>query len=179
MPDPHTMQVLCGQLDRREISPQELMEGCTRLITSVIGCTRAGIWLFEDNLKGRRLRCLCLYDGAQDQTLELPDETSETVGAYFRALQETGYVLASDVTTHPATAGLYGGRFNVTGVRSLMAVSFAVNGRLYGAFTCTQVGRTVNWTTQQLALLMRLGGRASLALAGATATEQLTRPMRL
>jgi GAF domain-containing protein len=169
---------LCGDFDRRELSHARFMEECTRLIAGVIGCSRVGIWLFEDVTDGRVLRCLSFYDGAKDRMTRVPDETSVQVGAYFEALEQVGHVLANDARTHPATAGFFSDKVSVNGVRSLMAASFSVNGRLFGAFTCTQTTIT-EWSPTQLATLKRMGARVSLALADAARTSQATLPMPL
>jgi GAF domain-containing protein len=173
------VQALCGQLDRREISRREFIEACTRLIAETIGCTRAGIWLFSDAEFGPILRCLGVYDRNRARVTYVPDERRAVVDAYFDVLERTGHVLAADVYTHPVTARLFDPASNVNDVRSLMAAAFAINGRLFGAFTCSQAHRTMEWTQAQLAMLKRIGGRASLALGGATQTREATLPMPL
>lgn len=178
MTDYRDVQALCGQFDRREVGASSFLEKCTRLIAAVIGCDRVGVWLFEDVADGRVLRCLSLYDGIKDRTTRVPDETSQQVGAYFEALERVGHVLANDAHTHPATAGFFSEKVSVNGVRSLMAASFSVNGCLFGAFTCTQVG-IAQWSPAQLAALKRMGARVSLALANASRTNQPTLPMPL
>ncbi len=60
--------------------------------------------------------------------------------------------------------GLFARRLHGRGVRSLLASSFAVNGRLFGAFTCTQVGARQEWTSRQLGTLRQIGAQTSLAL---------------
>ena len=173
------IQALCGQFDRREIARGRFIEECARTIVAVIGCSRAGIWLFEDAAEGRMLRCLGIYDRSKDRMTIVPDETSRQVGAYFEALEKLGHVLADETCSHPATAGFFSDQLSVNGVRSLMASSFSINGRLFGAFTCTQVERATEWTPSQLAKLKRIGARISLALANATRTSQATLPMPL
>ncbi|MBX3607597.1 MAG: GAF domain-containing protein [Piscinibacter sp.] len=173
------LQTLCGQLDRREVTPAYFMEMCTRMMAATVGCSRTGIWLFEGEGEQRRLRCLCLYDSRLDGLDKVPDEAVREVGTYFEMLERTGYVLANDVSTHPATVGYMAERFALYDVRSLMAAAFSVNGTLYGAFTCTQQHEPANWTPRQLSALMRIGARASLALAGATSTDPPTLPMPL
>lgn len=167
------LQALCGQLDRHEIGATDFVHRCARLISEAIGCSRTGIWLFDGHPTALRLRCLALYDADRDCIDVLPDETNEQVGAYFDALKRQGFVLAADVRKDPATAGLFGKALEARGIQSLMAVAMSVNGRLFGAFTCSHVHRQVCWTPQQLALLTRLGNRASLALAAATANQTL------
>lgn len=173
------VQALCGRFDRRDIAHERFVEECTRMIATAVDCSRAGIWLFEDGSDGRLLRCLGIYDRRQDGMSIAPDETSQQVGAYFDALGRTGHVIAVDACTHPATAGFFSEKLSGNGVRSLMASSFSVNGRLFGAFTCTQVDRTMDWTPLQLATLKRIGARVSLALANATRTSPPTSPMPL
>ena len=173
------IQALCGQFDRREIAYGRFIEQCTRLIATAIGCSRAGIWLFEDAAEGRLLRCLGIYDRHTDRVTLVPDETSRQVGAYFAALEQAGHVLAVEARSHPATAGFFGEKLSANGVHSLMASAFSINGCLFGAFTCTEVERTMNWTPAQLALLKRIGARVSLALASATRIGSPTLPAPL
>ena len=174
------VQALCGQFDRGEIDHGRFIDKCTRLIAAAIGCSRAGIWLFEDAADGRMLRCLGIYDSTKERMTTAPNEISRHVGAYFAALEQTGHVVAVDARTHPATAGFFSEQLSVNGVRSLLASTFSINGRLFGAFTCTQVDRTMRWTPFQLAMLKRIGTRMSLALVNATRTESpLTFPMSL
>ena len=149
------------------------------MIAAAIGCSRAGIWLFEDAAEGRLLRCLGIYDRSKNRMTLAPNETSRQVGAYFAALEQTGHVLAVEARSHPATAGFFSEQLSVNGVRSLLASAFSINGRLFGAFTCTQVDRTMNWTPFQLALLKRIGARVSLALANGKQSVPLSLPMPL
>jgi GAF domain-containing protein len=175
----YNIQTLCGQLDRMEISTNDFVEGCTRQIARAVGCSRAGIWLFLDARQGTILHCLGVFDRHAGAVVQVPDEPRTHVEAYFDALEHAGHVMAEDVHAHPATAGLFDRAANAADERSLMAASFAVNGRLFGAFTCTEAGRTKAWTQNDLATLRRIGGRASLALAGATQMRQTTMPMPL
>jgi GAF domain-containing protein len=173
------VQTLCAQFARRDIAHGPFIEGCARMIAAAIGCSRAGIWLFEDTAEGRLLRCLGIYDRNKNRMTIVPDETSQQVGTYFEALEKSGHVLAAETRSHPATAGFFSEQLSVNGVRSLMASSFSINGRLFGAFTCTQVEQATNWKPLQLAQLKRIGARVSLALADATRTSQPTLPMPL
>jgi hypothetical protein len=61
-------------------------------------------------------------------------------------------------------------------VRSLLDVSFSVNGVLYGAFSCEQVGNTMAWTQQQVNLLRQISARASLTLMHAINAQVDTAP---
>lgn len=154
---------LTDQVADGAISVSEFLERCTRLTNAAVKCSRTGIWLFVDTSEGRVLRCLAMYDSIADRMTLVPDETRD-VQPYFDALEQDGFVSASDATLHPATAGLLGSRLRSNGVRSLLAASCSVNGHLYGAFTCTQIGEPREWSGRQLAMLRQIGAPASLAL---------------
>src|SRR6266516_2200306 len=96
---------------------------------------------------------------------------------YFQTLEKVGYVIAADARTHFATAGFFAEQLAPRGIESIMAASFSVNGKLYGAFTCTQVGSQTEWGRPQLNVLRQIGARVSLALATHAARTALdTRP---
>jgi GAF domain-containing protein len=177
MPDLAEFQLLCGRLEHHEVSPAEFIEQCTRAMAEAIDCSRAGIWLFEKEGDDRVLRCLGIYDRGANRMTRVPDEVRHLVGAYFEALEQTGHVVAVDALTHPSTAGLFSQHANVNDVRSLLAAAFSVNGRLFGAFTCSNTREPMNWTRAQLATLKRMGARASLALARPTHASAFTLPV--
>ena len=154
---------LCDQLSLKAIRPAEFLERCSRLTSAAIGCSRTGIWVFVETSEGSVMRCLSMYDATEDRMKKASDERRE-VQPYFAALERDGYVSANDADYHPATNGLAGLKAGRKHVRSLLACSFAVNGHLFGAFTCTQIGARKEWTPRQLAMLRQIGGPASLAL---------------
>ena len=172
------VQQLCTQLEHREIKREAFLNEVTRLVTTGLDCSRTSLWSFVDTAQGRVLRCLGMYDGVRDRMVEAPDEISD-VEAYFHALEQAGHVLAADVHNHPAISGAFAGRLESRGVRSLLAVSFSVNGELYGAFTCTAVPQCKEWTTGQLFALRRIASRASLALFNSSRTTGTTDVMPL
>jgi GAF domain-containing protein len=168
------LQALCGEFDRGEMAREEFLRRCTQHVAREIDCSRAGVWVFMNTAEGRVLRCLSMYDATRERWVSVPDESGPSVHTYFDALTRAGHVMAVDACTNPATAGFFEAKLKATDVRSLMAASFAVNGELFGAFTCTQVGQPMAWTNRQLATLKEIGARSSLALSGATASTGRT-----
>ena len=154
---------LCDQLSLKTINTDQFLERCSRLTSAAIGCSRTGIWVFVETSEGSVLRCLSMYDATDGRMKKVPDERRE-VQPYFAALERDGYVSANEADYHPATNGLSGLKSERKSVQSLLACSFAVNGHLFGAFTCTQIGSRKEWTPRQLAMLRQIGGPASLAL---------------
>ncbi len=173
------IQNLCGTFDRRDITREAFVSSCTRSIVALIGCSRAGIWLFEESRDGHTLRCLGIFDRAAQRMALAPDESSSKAGPYFAALEQEGHVVAPYAKTHPATAGFFANSLAINGVESLLATSFSLNGQLFGAFTCTEVGSAQQWTPAQLVLLKRVAARASLSLAGASRISLPTMPAPL
>lgn len=185
------LQRLCADFDHREISRTAFLDRCMRITAAAIGCSRAGTWVFEGWREGPqntvrdadregervgnrdhdtarnalRLHCIALYDAVNDRTTRAPDVQGPAVSDYYLALERAGHVVATDVTAHFATAGLFEQKLQRNVVRSLLATAFSINGRLYGAFTCTQLGAEVEWSRQQLNALRAVGSRVSLALA--------------
>ena len=170
------VQRLCADFDHREIRRTEFLDRCTRLVASTIGCSRAGIWLFHGERPALRLQCLAMYDATRDRMTQVPDEEGPPVADYFLALEQTGHVMATDARAHFATAGFFEHFLETNHVKSLLAAAFSVNGRLYGAFTCTQVGSEKEWSRLDLASLRVIGSRVSLALANVERTETDTQP---
>lgn len=154
---------LCLEFEHEEIDRTAFLEQCARIVSAAIGCSRVGVWVFFETAAGLTLRCVAMYDRTGDRTTRAPDETQD-VEAYFEALKQPGYVMAIDARRHPATTGFFADRLEARGVQSLLAASFSVNGAVYGAFTCTEVGRRMEWTTQQLAALRQVAARSSLSL---------------
>jgi GAF domain-containing protein len=174
------IQRICAAIENGEIDRASFLERCTKLVAAEVGCSRAGIWVFRETVRGRTLHCLALHDRANRAMTTVPDEAGDHVVAYFQALEQVGYVMATDARVHFATAGLFADHLAPNGVESMMAASFSVNGKLYGAFTCSQVGRQMEWDRQQLNVLRQIGSRASLALAAhAARTAMDTRPAAL
>lgn len=167
------LQDLCGELDRGEISRDDFVQRCTRHVAAEIGCSRAGVWLFVDTDARRELHCIGMFDANANRWVDVPDYSGPEVQDYFNALASDGHVVAVDVRTHPATAGFFDAKLRVNNVQSLLAVSFGVNGKLLGAFTCTEVGRPMEWSKRQLASLKAIGARTSLALSGATRSRRV------
>jgi GAF domain-containing protein len=177
---PIETQRLCAMLEHQEVDRDAFLDRCSRLVAQAIGCSRAGIWVFVDTQNGRFLRCLAMYDGLRNRMTTVSDHSGDHVGVYFQILEQVGYVIATDASEHFATAGFFAEHLKPNGVQSMMAVSFSVNGKVYGAFTCTQVGAQLEWGRPQLNILRQIGSRVSLALASHAARTALdTRPAPL
>jgi len=161
---------LCAQLNSGHLSREDFIEQCLRIASAQVGCARAGLWVFFNSPEGRRMRCLGMFDRAEDRVLMVADRDEYDASAYFDELERVGHVLANDARVHPATRSFFHGPFLDRGLISLMAAAFALNGRLFGAFTCTHDEPT-EWSIRQLAILNKIGSRVTLSLAGVSTSQ--------
>lgn len=168
------VDALCIRLRSGDLDRQHFVEECARLACHAVGCSRCGLWVFAETASGRVLQCLGMYDRASNRMVQVEDRLQEDSDTYFAALQEHGHVIAVDAESNPATRRFFDAGLRPHGVRSLMSAAFALNGRLFGAFTCSQVGERANWSKQQLAILTRIGSRATLALASVSPNQLRT-----
>jgi len=176
MADLTAVHEICGRLDRGEIDRNEFLEELTRGMAALLGCSRCAVRLLVHRMSGPALRTLSLYDAAAGRSRPAPDMRGAGSAAYLDALLREGAVVASDVATHPLLAPFVHGYFEPQDVRSLLDVGFSVNGVLYGAFGCEQVGDTVAWTQAQVNLMRQISARASLAVMHALNAEIDTTP---
>jgi GAF domain-containing protein len=172
------LQDVCGRLDRRDITRDQFVSACTRLMTLHVACTRAGIWTFPEAAGGPVQHCLGIYDALIDRVFTVPD-FSVGMESFVEVLRTEGQLVADDTRIHPGTRELWTTILQPQGVQSLLAVPFSVNGQLAGVFTCSSVGERVHFASGQLALLKRIAIRASLSLASATSFTLATMPAPL
>jgi galactokinase len=162
---------LCGQLSLGVITRATFLEQCARVAGERIGCSRAGVWVFLDTDQGRQMRCLGIYDRVQNVVVRVEDRTEQSAGPYFEELERMGHVMAENARAHPATRAFFDGSFSERRLVSLMAAAFSLNGKLFGALTCTQLDEPMAWSYRQLGILTKIGSRVTLALAGASVNQ--------
>jgi len=158
------LQEISGSLERGEIDGTRYLEQFTRLLAAQIGCTRATVRVFIDTHGGRALRSIAMYDAIQDRMVATEDLLRADSGAYFDRLLHDGCVVVSDTRTDPIVAPFRTIYLEPNCIRSVMDMCFAVNGELFGTFSCEQLNQPVEWTQRQVQTLRKLASRASLTL---------------
>lgn len=171
MPDPQDIQEICSRLDRGEIDRGQFLETFTREMAELIGCSRAGVWMFVDTAGGPALHCIAMFDRMQDRTVDATDIAIQGAEPYFDALNRDGCIVAPDARHHPATRPFVDGYLVPLDIHSVLDVTFSVNGVVFGIFSCEQVGAPIKWTQRQLQWLRQIGSRASLTLMNAAAAQ--------
>lgn len=141
------------------------------LLREHLACTRVSLWRFEGH--GEQLRLVCRGSVAEPGQADLQGEvlSQAEFRTYFAELAREGVYACEDTFQSPVLAALRDSYLRPQDVRSLMDVSFTVNGRLYGVLCCEQVGLTRQWTRAEIATLLRFGRLVSLHVARAVPDE--------
>ena len=164
MPDPSDLQEISGRLERGEIDSAVFLDQLMRFVAAQIGCPRTGLRLLIDGPSGRTLRCAAMYDATVDRMIGAADISHGPEDPYFERLLQDGSVTMMRKSDDPVNVGALGEYLAAGDITAVMDMSFSVNGVLYGAFTCEQLGEPVEWTQRQLQALRRIASRASLTL---------------
>ena len=164
MAEQEDLQQISGRLERGEIDSAQFLEQFTRYVAAQIGCTRAGVRVLIDTERGRALRCVAMYDTVQDRMVGAIDMPGIDAGPYFERLLRYGHVCVAKAQADPITSGFLASYLLPSDVVSLMDMCFAVNGELFGSFSCEQLGTPVEWSQRQLQSLRKIAARASLTL---------------
>lgn len=164
MGEQEDLQVISGRLERGEIDSAQFLEQFTRFVTAQIGCSRAGVRVFVDTTEGRALRSVAMFDATQDRMVSAVDMQGAGSGPYFEHLLRDGFVSVPEAQADPITSVFLAGYLVPSNVGSLMDMCFAVNGELFGTFSCEQLGEPVEWSQRQLQSLRKIAARASLTL---------------
>ena len=164
MGEQEDLQVISGRLERGEIDSAQFLEQFTRFVAMQIGCSRAGVRVFVDTAEGRALRSVAMFDAAQDRMVSATDMQGAGSGPYFEHLLRDGFVSVPEAQSDPITAVFMADYLVPSDVVSLMDMCFAVNGELFGTFSCEQTGSPVEWSQRQIQSLRKIAARASLTL---------------
>ena len=164
MPDQSDLQEISGRLERGEIDSALFLDQLMRFVAAQIGCPRTGLRLLIDGPSGRTLRCAAMYDATVDRMIGAADISHGPDEPYFERLLHDGSVTMMRKPDDPVNVGALGEYLAAGEITAVMDMSFSVNGVLYGAFTCEQLGEPVEWTQRQLQALRRIASRASLTL---------------
>ena len=164
MGEQEDLQVISGRLERGEIDSAQFLEQFTRFVATQIGCSRAGVRVFVDNAQGRALRSVAMFDAVQDRMVNAIDMQGAGSGPYFEHLLRDGFVSVSEAQADPIMAVFMPGYLLPSNVVSVMDMCFAVNGELFGTFSCEQLGVPAEWSQRQLQSLRKIAARASLTL---------------
>lgn len=175
-PTAGALHLISSRLDRGEIDSEQFLEAFTRTLARLIGCSRAGIWIFVDPPHAHHLRCLAMFDAVRNEMTQATDMCGDQDSPYFETLSRHGVVDAADAWSNAATSGFRADYLEPLDIRSILDVGFSINGTPVGVFSCEQVGSMRPWTGRQVQLLRAIGPRAALSLLKANSRSLDTAP---
>jgi len=135
------LQEISSSLERGEIDGGRYLEQFTRFLAGHIGCSRATVRVFIDTPAGRALRSIAMYDAIQNRMIAAQDLLRADTGPYFDRLLHDGCVVVSETRTDPIVAPFRKAYLEPDDIRSVMDMCFAVNGELFGTFSCEQLNQ--------------------------------------
>jgi hypothetical protein len=168
--------VISGRLERGEIDSAQYLDQLMRFVAGKIGCQRAGLRLFVDTEQGRTSRCVAMFDACLDRMVAAADIPHDAGSLYIEQLQRDGSITATRASTDALNNGALGEYLAANQTASLMDMGFSVNGVLFGAFSCEQLGTPVDWSQRQLQTLRKIASRASLTLMHVLSSSVDTAP---
>lgn len=103
MYDPSSMLLLIKQFKDGAIPEAAFYERLTETITAELGCARASLWLYANNLLNE-IEAVDLYDSNLKQHFKGIKLSEEDFGPYFEAMRRDGTIDAGNAFEHPATS---------------------------------------------------------------------------
>lgn len=154
------------------------LKSITARAAATLEVARVSYWSLQDNdgaLVCERLHLRASQDF--DEQFAGTRLGAADAPAYFSALALKRPIAASDVQTHPATAGLVAGYLNPLGITSLLDVPVWVRGEVVGVICHEHIGPAREWSAEEIDFASSLAAMVSLAVeeSNRARSEQLLR----
>ncbi len=163
MYDQSGLLLLVKQFKDGGIAETAFYERLTELITAELGCSRASLWLYANNLLNE-IEAVDLYDSNHKQHFKGIKLSEEDFAPYFEAMRLHGTIDAGNAFEHPATSCFTELYFEPNNIFSLLDIGIRHNGQLVGVFCCEHVGDYMDWNEQQKQFLEQAGKLIAFAL---------------
>lgn len=163
MYDQGGLVLLVKQFKDEAVDEAGFYERLTELITTELGCSRASLWLYSNNLLNE-IEAIDLYDSNLNQHFKGAKLSEEDFGPYFESMRQFGSIDAGNAFVHPATSCFTELYFEPNNIFSLLDIGIRQNGQLVGVFCCEHVGDYMHWNDQQKQFLEQAGKLIAFAL---------------
>lgn len=145
-----------------------LVEAVLETLTGVLGVERASYWTLEENQQA--LTCLRLLTSSGtgfDTGLTIRRAENPV---YFDELCAGRTIVAADAFRHPATQAFAEGYLAPLDVRSMMDAPLRAGARVRGVICCESVGRSRDWTPDEVSIAAAAAQFIAMALLADDAT---------
>lgn len=144
--------------------------------SDLIGCTRAGVWIFLDTAEGRALRCMAMYDRRVDRVVSAADMLNAAAALLRHWWPMAAWLLPMRGITPPRRCSAMTTWCRWTFTRCSMSV---FGQRRAFAPSAANSRAPLVWSQRQIQMLRQIGSRASLALLNAANAHTGTQPAAL
>lgn len=137
----------------------------TALAASTMEVARVSYWSLHENESALICELLHLGPGeSADEKFRGTRLIAADAPAYFTALAAKRPIAASDVSAHPAMAGLLDSYLKPLGITSLLDVPVWVRGEVVGVICHEHIGPAREWSAEEIDFASSLAAMASLAV---------------
>ncbi|MEJ0088843.1 MAG: PAS domain S-box protein [Limisphaerales bacterium] len=137
----------------------------TSLAASTLAVARVSYWAMQEQDSAIACELLRLNSSQEfDEKFKGTRLGAADAPAYFSALALKRPIVASDVQSHPAMAGLIAGYLNPRGITSLLDVPVWVRGEVVGVICNEHIGPAREWSAEEVDFASSLAAMVSLAL---------------
>jgi PAS domain S-box-containing protein len=137
----------------------------TEMATRVAGAERSSIWLLEPD--GATLRCVDRYDRIPNQHTAAPTIDLSKFPAAFNDLANGRTIVIDDIRLDPSIFPIVREVVQADDLRSALATSVRVGGKVIGAVWIATLGRSKKWQPDEVAFGGALGDQMAQAILNA------------
>ena len=161
------MEVLCSRLCLDQIACRQFMDLFVQMACREVGTASASILLFDDPRAEGLFRVVAHHDRNGADRCGGLDGLHAGARSFAEELAARGHVMTARAAAWAGTQELRCCPPFDSRVSALIATPLSLNGRLFGAFTCTDGDPGLEPSIRHLASLRRISVRATFALAAA------------
>jgi PAS domain S-box-containing protein len=153
------------QLARSDKSDfDQALRTITRLSATTMNIARVSYWSLRDD--DSALVCELLFEGGGtvNESFKGTRLSAQDAPAYFAALELKRPIVAHDVFSHPAMAGLVEGYLKPLKITSLLDIPVWVRGEVVGVICHEHIGPAREWSAEEIDFASSLAAMVSLAV---------------
>lgn len=125
---------------------EEAIRHVTGIAARLMGIERVSLWRYTE--ARTVIRCIHLYERAQDRHSAGAEIDARHHPAYFEALATSEAIVADDAPTDPRTCELSRAYLAPFGITAMMDIPVHLYGRLEGVLCHEQIGPPIAWTAE-------------------------------
>jgi twitching motility protein PilJ len=143
----------------------------TKATAETLEVELVSIWLYNSDRSG--LVCLDLYERTPKQHSDGMELKVVDFPGYFQSLDRDPFIVANDVSTHPAMQEFSASYLTPLGIQSRLDTPIQITAQTVGIVCCEQVGSPRQWTPEEQTFVGSIANLVALALENETTQEEV------